>query len=175
MGGLSLTEPPSSRLLKGQCLHCCGFLIINKRLLCQILLQVLLKCVPHVRQGCLMLNFLCQRRTECSLLHQQHFPIHTQGRLFVLSAGLKSLDWSTSEIGLVYTFIKTRRVWEILVWNSTDDLEFFLASMWMVLPEGKWTARWSPLSQERGWQPLLGEMRGWYSGGEKADGRWGCE
>ena len=54
-------------------------------------------------------------------------------------------------------------------------LNFFLASMWMVLPEGKWRARWSPLSQERGWQPLLGEMRGWCSGGEKSEGRWGHE
>ena len=60
VGGLSLTEPPNSRLLEGQCPRCCGFLIIDKRLLCQILLQVLLKCVPRVRQGCLVLNFLCQ-------------------------------------------------------------------------------------------------------------------
>lgn len=82
VGGLSLTEPPSSRLLEGQCLHRCGFLIINKRLLCQILLQVLLKCVPTYARVASCWIFFVSLRTECSLLHQQHFPHTHSGKAF---------------------------------------------------------------------------------------------
>lgn len=71
MWDLGLTQPPNFCLLKGQCTCCGSFLTIDKSLIHQILLWMLLKCVPHVCQGYLVLNFLCERITECSFLLRQ--------------------------------------------------------------------------------------------------------
>lgn len=68
---LGLTQPPNVRLPQGQCTCRHSFLTIDKRLIYQILLWVLLKHLPPVCQGCLVLNFLCERRTECSSLLRQ--------------------------------------------------------------------------------------------------------
>lgn len=105
--GLGPTQAPNFCLCEGRCTCCCSFLTIDERFHPQILLWVLLKCVPHGYHSYLVLNFLCEQRTECSLLRQQHFPIYTQGKRLPLSTGLNGLDWSASEIGLVCTFIQT--------------------------------------------------------------------